>query len=629
MKKEPVTNNSKDKHRVNDLRHLYRSVTRMARTDAVDTLLNCLVEDIIEITGLERVIVLFYDQHEKTLESRIFYGFNSIQNINIPFNQINGLLKRAYADREPLNVVKTSNTELKAEQQLVKCGIFKDNYSVHTERSRRRHINVCFKDIEEEDAIHFAREDKQFKHYSLLTYYQHDKTVESLLGNTTSFLIIPICDDHNFYGYVLADKPNKDNPVDYSEARLSSAIVSHSAQAISRAMKHQEMLMRIASQNKELTSQLEDNEELKSFYESIFQGLRSGLITADKNLNITHLNNSISNMMGYTAAELIGTPLFKLFKTQDEDIKAIFNKGGKCIDPKTGYLSEFEIICQDQSLLPVEVCFSTIIDKNGAIAGLSCIFLDITQRKKMEKHLTRMDRLASLGELASGIAHEIRNPLAGIAGALQIIGKQFPEQDPNQEIFSEVLSQVERLDKFVKNLLQFARPNTPTFETMQICDIIDSSVFLVTSQLHKKQIQLEVEHHRDQPYIQGDGGLLQQALLNIILNALDAMPDKGVLKIETSWQQEIINQEQITVSCIPDTNLITIKISDNGPGIKKEHLETIFNPFFTTKSQGTGLGLAITHRIIEQHNGTIFVNSNVGNGTVFTISLPITQLQDQ
>jgi len=624
-----VTNKPYNDHRVNDLRHLYRSVTRMAHCDAVDTLLNHLVEDIIEITGLERIIVLFYDQHEKTLESRIFYGFSNIQNINIPFNQVNGLLKRAYADREPLNVVKTGKKELKADQQLVKCGIFKDDYPIHSGRGRRRHINICFKDIEKEDAIHFSREDKHFKHYSLLTYYQHDKTVDSLMGNTTSFLIIPIYDDQNFYGYVLADKPNKDSPVDYNEARLSSAIVSHSAQAISRATKHHEMLERIARQNKELTLHLKKNEELKSFYESIFQGLRSGLITADKNLNITHLNNSVTNMMGHTAAELIGTPLFNLFKTQEKDIRDILSEEGKCIDPKTGYLSEFVVICHDQSLLPVEVCFSTIIDKSGDITGLSCIFLDISQRKKMEKHLARMDRLASLGELASGMAHEIRNPLAGIAGALQIIGKQFPEEDPNQQIFNEVLNQVKRLDEFVKNLLQFARPNTPTFENMQLSDIIDSSIFLVTSQLNKKQIKLEVNHHKNQPFIQGDRGLLQQALLNIILNALDAIPDKGVLKIETSWQQEINQQNNINACGNPELDLITIRISDNGPGIREENLENIFNPFFTTKSQGTGLGLAITHRIIEQHNGTIFVNSNVGNGTIFTISLPISQSKNQ
>jgi PAS domain S-box-containing protein len=613
---------------VGELRHLYRSVIRMARSDAVDTLLNYLVEDIIEITKFERVIVLFYNQQMRTLESRIFYGLDDIQDINIPFSQVNGLLKRAYADREPLNVIKNKEPDDQSGQQMVKCGIFKDDYPIHSGRSRRRHINICFKDMPKFDTSHFAQEDHQFKHYSQLTYYQHDKTVESLLGNTTSFLIIPICDDHTFYGYVLADKPSTAKPVNYNEARISSAIVSHSAQAIGRAMKHHDMLMRIAKQNKELGHHLEKNEELKSFYESIFQGLRSGLITADKNLIITHLNKSVTNMMGYQAEELIGTPIPKLFKTPEENIKAIFREGGQCIDPRTGYLSEFEVICHDQTLLPVEVCFSTIIDKDGGIAGLSCIFLDITQRKKMEKHLARMDRLASLGELASGIAHEIRNPLAGIAGALQIIGKEFTDDNPNQDIFHEVLSQVKRLDKFVKNLLQFARPNNPTMEPLQLNDVIDSSIFLVTSQLDKKQINLEIKHHQNQPYVQGDRGLLQQALLNIIINALDAMPDKGTLKIETNWtQNKKQNKHNTPLNCIHSDDTITITITDNGPGIKEDHMETIFNPFFTTKSQGTGLGLAITHRIIEQHNGTIFVNSSPGHGTAFTITLPINQEQ--
>ena len=336
------------------------------------------------------------------------------------------------------------------------------------------------------------------------------------------------------------------------------------------------------------------------------------------------MNKAAINLLGFSPAEIIGTPLISLFTTQEQEIREIFAGGGKCIDPKTGYLSEFKMVRKDQRPLPTEVCFSTILDKRGKITGLSCIFLDITQRKKMEKHLARIDRLASLGELASGIAHEIRNPLAGIGGALQILSKQFSSGDPNHLIFKEVLHQVLRLDDFVKNLLQFARPSTPKFEPLKIEDIIDSTLFLVANQINKKQIKLKVEHQPNQPHIQGDKNLLQQVFLNIIINALDAMDEGGELKINVQWQQEEKTPSipEDGIYCVPRQNQILIEISDTGPGISEEDLDNIFNPFFTTKSQGTGLGLSITHRIIEQHRGTISVDSHPGTGTTFIIALP-------
>ena len=158
----------------------------------------------------------------------------------------------------------------------------------------------------------------------------------------------------------------------------------------------------------------------------------------------------------------------------------------------------------------------------------------------MEKHLARMDRMAPLGELASGIAHEIRNPLAGIGDALQILNKQFNPDNPSHLIFKKVFDQVLRQDDFVKNLLQFARPSTPKFERLNIKDVIDSTLFLVANQISKKQIQLKVVHQPDQPDIQGDKNLLQQVFLNIIINALDAMDKGGKLEINVQWQQVLL-----------------------------------------------------------------------------------------
>ncbi len=619
--------------RIQNLRHLYRSVTRMARADVVDTILHHLAEDIIDTTELERLVVLYYDQNNKSLESRVSYGFDKTQQISISFTQVNGLLKRAYADREPLNVIKSRPGENSKSGHSdndfleVKCGIFRNSYRnrVGPTRKLRQNINICCKGIHKNYTFDKLLNNHDRLHdYSIFTYYQHDKTIESIIGNTTAFLIIPICDDHNFYGYVLTDKPKNNTPVSYEEARMAAAIVTHSAMAIGRAAKHHKMMLRIAHQNKELSQHLETNEELKSFYESIIQGLRIGLITADTKLNITHTNNAANNLLGYPASELIGTPLTNIFNAEKEEIQGIFSGGGKCIDPETGYLSEFELICSDQVMLPTEVCFSIIKNKEGKSSGLSCMFIDITQRKNMENNLARMDRLASLGELASGIAHEIRNPLAGIAGALQIIGRNFTEQDSEQEIFNEVLNQVKRLDEFIKNLLRFARPSNPKFEMLTIKYVIDNALFLVSNRIVQKNIVLEIDHGTgEQPLIKGDKGLLQQVLLNIIINALDATEDNGSLSIRTFWPKKSRSSTPEVTYCTTKACNLTIEISDTGSGIDKADLESIFNPFFTTKSQGTGLGLAIAHRIIEQHHGKLSLKSTPGKGTTFSITIPL------
>jgi len=263
------------------------------------------------------------------------------------------------------------------------------------------------------------------------------------------------------------------------------------------------------------------------------------------------------------------------------------------------------------------------------VSGLSCIFRDISKRKLLEKNMARIDKLASLGELAAGMAHEIRNPLAGIGGALQILARNFENDDPNQTIFQEVLRQIKRLDSFVKNLLQFARPNPLTFSPVKLDQLLDRVLFLVASQIEEKKIRVDCQYAENSPFSEGDEGQLQQVFLNIILNALDAMEEGGTLTVNTCWERQSGKCEPdhqcIGSPCGPDVDTILVSIKDTGKGIGEESLEMIFNPFHTTKSNGTGLGLAISHRIIEQHHGSIFVTSQTGTGSTFTVSLPLLQ----
>lgn len=237
-------------------------------------------------------------------------------------------------------------------------------------------------------------------------------------------------------------------------------------------------------------------------------------------------------------------------------------------------------------------------------------------KRSVEKYhyeqMTRADRLASIGEMAAGIAHEIKNPLAGITGVIQVLKKDLTPDDPKRPIYTEMIAQVERLDKAVRNLLSFARPPEPKLTLVDVNEQIGKVLDFLAPQFAKSGIVSERKLAPSLPWLTLDPDLTQQALLNITLNAVQSMPGGGRLLVETG----------ITPAAGGIPGRVRISISDTGKGINPDNLGKIFNPFFTTRQQGTGLGLAITQRIIEQHHGEILVTSPHEKGATFTILLP-------
>ena len=266
----------------------------------------------------------------------------------------------------------------------------------------------------------------------------------------------------------------------------------------------------------------------------------------------------------------------------------------------------------------VEVKSSDDIGRLGEAFNSLLTKLERARRRVERYHyeqMKRADRLASIGEMAAGIAHEIKNPLAGIAGVIQVLRKNLTEEDPNRAVLEEVLSQVERMDKAVRNLLSFARPPEPKMTLVDINELIGKLLDFLAPQFAKNGIVAERKLAAGLPWLTLDPDLLQQALINIALNALQAMPDGGKFIVET----RAIKPSGETAGSVD------IVFSDTGKGISMENLSRIFNPFFTTRQQGTGLGLSITQRIVEQHNGEINVLSAPGKGATFTINFPYPQ----
>jgi signal transduction histidine kinase len=226
------------------------------------------------------------------------------------------------------------------------------------------------------------------------------------------------------------------------------------------------------------------------------------------------------------------------------------------------------------------------------------------------QQMERADRLASVGEMAAGIAHEIKNPLTGIAAAITIIKDDFDPEDPRTEIINEILEQITRLDKTVNDLLFFGKPSQPEPTFTNINMLVEKTLMFASQHRSGKEIEKRLELDETLPAVYVDPKQIQQVFLNLILNAFQAMQNGGVVTVGTSMVE------------LDGKLWARVSIADTGAGIPEQILSKIFTPFFTTKAQGTGLGLAICHKLVTQHGGHISVTSEDGRGTVFTIDLP-------
>jgi signal transduction histidine kinase len=226
-----------------------------------------------------------------------------------------------------------------------------------------------------------------------------------------------------------------------------------------------------------------------------------------------------------------------------------------------------------------------------------------------QTQMSRAEHLATLGELATGLAHEIRNPLAGIAGVIEIIGRDLPSTSPARAVVKDVRQEISQINHIITDLLQTARPHPPEIRRSDLNTTVEHSVMLARQQALSKPIKIEFTKNPALPEVEHDSDQIHQVLLNLLLNSIQAIEGHGT----------------ITVEIIEQDGCAAIAVSDSGRGIAQEHLPNIFRPFYTTKGNGTGLGLSLAKRIVEEHDGRIDVESSVGRGTKFLVQLPISR----
>ncbi|MBU1205387.1 MAG: PAS domain S-box protein [Proteobacteria bacterium] len=371
----------------------------------------------------------------------------------------------------------------------------------------------------------------------------------------------------------------------------------------------------VRRKDEELRERLIDYSELERLYKHIVQNVTSGLITVDRTGRVTSFNRMAEEITGHTLEEVYQKEIGNLFP----GFLNLSRSNGWVSEKewKNFYFPRWETNFQrkDGTRLTLGFSASPLKDSEDHEIGVIFIFQDLTKLREMEEDLKRADRLAAIGTLAAGMAHEIRNPLASISGSIEILKEEIDGAVQHQQLMDIILREVGRLNSLIADFLLFARPTPPGKELIHLNGIVEEVLkVFVHSPEYGPEIRL-VPHFQDEIYLPGDAQQIKQVFWNLIINAAQAMPTGGELRVEL--------RRRSFPSDLEEPPQVEIAISDTGTGIGAEELDKIFNPFFTTKEKGTGLGLSIVHKIVEGYGGKITVRSQPNKGTTFTIYLPV------
>lgn len=353
-----------------------------------------------------------------------------------------------------------------------------------------------------------------------------------------------------------------------------------------------------------LSDSYRDADRLKNFSQSILQNIPSGIVTVDKEGEITLVNRMVEELLGYSKKELVGSYVEDFFSYPGgppSPLLATLKEGKELVR------EEIVVRNKDGKLISIGFSTSPLSDEKGEVVGASGILKDLTETKEMERRLLRADRLAGLGEMAAGVAHEVKNPLAGIRAGVEYLSRETSPDSPEQETVKLILNEVSRLDRIVGDMTSFAYRPPLELSELDVDELLESSLKILEKEIEEGGVVMKRELNPQLPTIVGDGSQLSEVFINLFLNSLQAMKGGGELTVRTDY--------------LADEDMVEIEIQDTGSGIAFEHLPKIFNPFFTTKRGGTGLGLSIVHRIVEDHNGSISAASKSGQGSTFRVKL--------
>ena len=366
----------------------------------------------------------------------------------------------------------------------------------------------------------------------------------------------------------------------------------------------------IAVENAQLYESLERKaqqyEELREFDENILESVSTGVVVEDMARRVAYWNRAMEALYGLRREEVLGRGLGEFFShdlIEELEVTTEFTE--------TRSLYEYPLVAREGRRLTVNISVVPFRNKMGNVLGRLLIFNDITERVRLEGQVLQAEKLSSIGMLAAGVAHEVNTPLAVIGSQAQMLRKMVGPGDPKRGFLDKIVGQTFRASEIVNHLLKFSRTRGTEVEEVDFNRVVKETLVLVEHVLRSGRVTLECRLTPAPSSLRGNEGRLQQVLMNLILNARDAMPDGGKLSIRT----------------LQENSSVVVEVEDTGVGIPTENLRSIYDPFFTTKSggRGTGLGLAVSYGIVREHSGSFQVRSEPGHGTTFRLEFPATR----
>jgi two-component system sensor histidine kinase HydH len=341
---------------------------------------------------------------------------------------------------------------------------------------------------------------------------------------------------------------------------------------------------------------------IKAFSDTLVDNMPIGLIFISDEGNLVTLNDVSERILTVSAVEVAGR---KAEEVLPEEITELVED---IRQPDEIAVRELRIALQERTMI-YDASASVLRDEDHTFLGYIVLLRDITEVEHLKREMERKDRLAAIGSLAAGVAHEIRNPLSSIKGFATYFKERYRDIPEDQRVAGIMINEVERLNRAIGQLLDLARPMDLTIKTTSLVDLVNRSVDMIEKQAGERHIAIDRSGLSAEPCsAEVDPDKIRQVLLNLFLNAMDSMSGGGTLSVGTG--------------CDGKSGRRVITIADTGHGVSQEDLPHIFDPYFTTKSTGTGLGLAIVHKIMEAHGGDIKVQSTLGKGTTVSLILP-------
>jgi two-component system sensor histidine kinase PilS (NtrC family) len=342
------------------------------------------------------------------------------------------------------------------------------------------------------------------------------------------------------------------------------------------------------------------------------------LITLNNEMIITYVNHAAEDITGYSQSRMEGSHIRDIFP---QIFRYLHTSDGGHPHASRPKLEATDIAFERRDGVKLHLGFSQskLRDPDGNEFGLILVFQDLTEFRRMQEQVRRMDRLAVAGELAAGIAHEIRNPLASLSGSIQMLKHEVELDSVYQRLMDITVREAERLNSLVNEFLLFARPEKNVDESVDVNKVINDTLeMLENSPEMSRPIRIRRKLSND-VWVHIDSQRLQQVIWNLLLNAVQEMKNTGHISIATAVRYDETSGNE-------EKKLAEISIKDTGPGIDPENHGKVFDPFFTTKETGTGLGLTIVHRIVENYGGRILLESDGNRGTTFTLHFPLAEV---